>query len=67
MKKFKNKGNAATLKKVLHEIGRYRFLLFISTILAALTVFLQLYIPFLFGDAIDALIGKGRVDFGLVA
>lgn len=56
-----------TLKKVMKFIGHYRILLVLSVILAALTVVLQLYVPILFGDAIDGLIGKGRVDFGLIA
>lgn len=56
-----------TLKKVIKFIGHYRILLVLSVILAALTVVLQLYVPILFGDAIDGLIGKGRVDFGLIA
>lgn len=64
MKKSKNAG---TLKKVLTAIGRYRLLLLVSVVLAALTVILQLYIPNLFGDAIDAIVGKDAVDFETVA
>ncbi len=59
--------SAATLKKVLKFIGHYRILLLLSIVLATVTVILQLYVPILFGDAIDALIGKGKVEFGIVA
>lgn len=56
-----------TLKKVLNFIGHYKILLVLSLILAALSVVLQLYVPILFGDAIDAIIGKGKVEFHVVA
>ncbi len=62
-----NAGAFVTLKKVLKFIGRYRFLLVLSMILAAVSVILQLYIPILFGDAIDGIIGKGKVEFTLIA
>ena len=52
-----------TLKKVLKAIGRYKYLLIISMILAAVSVILQLYVPVLFGDAIDGIIAAGNVDF----
>ena len=52
-----------TLKKVLKAIGRYKYLLIVSMILAAVSVILQLYIPVLFGDAIDGIIAAGNVDF----
>ena len=55
-----------TLKKVMKVIGHYRILLVGSILLAALTVVLQLYIPILFGDAIDGIVKKGQVDFPLV-
>lgn len=51
------------LWKVLRFIGRYRFLLILSILLASLSVILQLYVPVLFGDAIDEIIGRGQVDF----
>lgn len=57
----------STLAKVLKAIGKYRFLLIMSIILAAVSVALQLYVPILFGDAIDGIIAGGRVDFGLVS
>lgn len=55
------------LKKVLQIIGGYRVLLIFSILLAGVSVVLQLYVPILFGRAIDGIIARGRVDFGLVA
>ncbi len=57
----------ATLRKMLKVIGRYRLLLAVSIALSAVSVVLQLYIPMLFGDAIDFIAGAGRVDFTAVA
>ncbi|MBQ1312327.1 MAG: ABC transporter ATP-binding protein [Blautia sp.] len=56
-----------TFRKVLSFIGAYRILLVLSILLAGTCVVLQLYIPILFGDAIDGILGEGRVDFALVA
>lgn len=61
-----NAGSLPTMKKVLGIIGRYKILLILSIVLAAVTVVLQLYIPILFGDAIDGIITEGRVDFDMV-
>ena len=52
-----------TLRKVMKVIGRYKILLILSIILAAVSVVLQLYIPILFGDAIDDIVAEGKVDF----
>ena len=52
-----------TLQKVLSRISRYRLLVILSIVLAALSVALTLYIPILVGRAIDAIVGQGRVDF----
>lgn len=43
----------SSFKKVLKEIGQYKFLLLLSIVLSLITVLLTLYIPVLFGDAID--------------
>jgi ATP-binding cassette, subfamily B, multidrug efflux pump len=51
------------LKKLLARIAKYRILLVLSIILAAATVILQLYVPMLFGDAIDQIIAVHQVDF----
>ena len=51
------------LWKVLRFIGRYHFLLILSIVLASASVILQLYVPILFGDAIDEIVGEGQVNF----
>ena len=55
-----------TLWKVLRFIGKYRFLLILSIILAALSVILQLYVPVLFGNAIDQVVAKREVNFRMM-
>ena len=62
-KKTFDASSMTTLRKVLRFIGRYRVLLAASFVLAAVTVVLQLYIPILFGDAIDGIVGAGKVRF----
>lgn len=59
----KTKFKASTIKKVLSAIKKYRLLLFISILLALITVGFTLYIPIIIGDAIDLIVGKGKVDF----
>ena len=54
----------STLKRVLHYIAGYRIYLAASLLFAVLTVALTLYAPVLTGDAVDYMIGEGRVDFG---
>ena len=55
-----------TLWKVLRFIGKYRFLLVLSIILAAVSVILQLYVPVLFGNAIDQVVAKREVNFRMM-
>ena len=55
--------NAKTMKKLWQHIAHFRVLLVLSIILAAVTVILQLYVPILFGDAIDCIVAERRVDF----
>ena len=55
-----------TLKKVWQVIDAYRHLLIESIVLAGLSVALQLYVPVLFGRAIDGILGPGKVDFAQV-
>lgn len=57
------KGNLKTLGKVLRYIKRYLFWLFLSVLLAAVSVAGTLYIPIVIGEAIDYIIGAGNVDF----
>lgn len=60
---MKNKVNKGTVKKVLFYVGRYKVHLVFSIILAAVSVAISLYIPVLAGNAIDTVVGAGRVDF----
>ena len=62
----KANGNGQAMKKLWDRIARYRVLLLLSIVLAAATVVLQLYVPILFGDAIDSIVAEHRVDFGKV-
>ena len=52
-----------TIKRVLGFISPYRFYVWMSLLFAFITVVTTLYAPILTGDAIDYIIGKGRVDF----
>ena len=63
----KPSSSIATLKKVMKVIDRYRFLLLFSILLAGFSVVVQLYIPVVFGNAIDGIIAEGKVDFHLVS
>ena len=49
--------------KVMRYIKKYRIYIFLSLIFAAVTVALTLYLPILTGDAIDLVLGRGKVDF----
>ena len=61
------KGGAfATLKKILRIIGAHKLFVACSMLLAAVSVVLQLYVPVLFGDAIDNMVAIGKVDFGAI-
>ncbi len=55
-----------TLRKVMEVISKYRILVLLSILLAAISVILQLYIPVLFGDAIDTILGVKQVRFDLL-
>ncbi len=66
-KKTDKAGSMQTLQKVMKYIGNYKILLFISVVLAAATVILTLYVPILFGDAIDGIVAAGCVDFTLIS
>ena len=53
----------STLSRVLSYIKRYMPLVILSAVLALITVALTLIVPIIIGDAIDLIIGAGRVDF----
>ena len=58
------KDNKKIIKSVLAYIGNYKILLFASLVMAMATAVLTLYLPILFGDAIDLIVGGGltKVD-----
>ena len=56
-----------TLRKVWHYVGHYRLFLILSLVLSFLSTVLQLFVPMLFGDAIDAIGRGGTVDFALLS
>ena len=51
------------MKKLLKLIGKYKIFLGFSVIFAAISVILQLYVPVLFGDAIDEVVAADEVNF----
>ena len=51
-----------TLKKVFRYLKHYKLLFALSLILATVVVILTLYLPVLFGQAVDLLVGPGAVD-----
>lgn len=61
--KAKIKTPKGTLSRVIRFVARYRGALILSVICAAASAVLSLYIPILTGNAIDAALGKGMVDF----
>jgi ATP-binding cassette subfamily B multidrug efflux pump len=66
MKRKTNPENGKTLKKLWDHIAKFRVLLILSVLMAGVTVVLQLYVPILFGDAIDNIVAAGKVDFATV-
>ena len=52
-----------TLGKVLKFIGKYKVLLVFSISLSIVAAILQLYVPILFGAAIDTVIKQGEVHY----
>ncbi|MCR5767767.1 MAG: ABC transporter ATP-binding protein/permease [Lachnospiraceae bacterium] len=59
-------GSSAVLKKVLRVIGRNKLLIIFSLLFAASSVIMQLYVPMLFGDAIDEIKDEGVIDFATI-
>ena len=52
----------STLSRVLSYIKKYRPLVILSAVIALITVGLTLLVPILIGDAIDLIVGVGKVD-----
>ena len=55
-----------TLLRLLRFIGRYRFLLFLSSLCALASVACNLTAPLIVGKAVDFMAGAGRVNFPAV-
>lgn len=55
--------NKSTVKRILDYIGHYKWGVFVSLCLAAVTVVTTLYAPILIGDGVDRILGPGQVDF----
>lgn len=55
-----------TLKRVLRYIKPYRVFVVVSLLCAAISVAAQLIVPIFCGDAIDYMVGLGRVDFDAI-
>ena len=53
----------STLKKILKRIQKYYALVSLSLLMAIGTVVLNLYLPILTGEAVDAILAKGMVNF----
>ena len=60
------KDNKKIIKAVLAYIGNYRILLVISLAMAMITVVLTLYLPILFGNAIDLIAENGLNELGSI-
>lgn len=60
---MKQKKHASTLTRLLKVIAKYRLWVVVSFLSAGISAILQLYIPILFGRAIDYIIGPKNVDF----
>ncbi len=57
------KKHRTTLKRILDYIGVYKWMVLLSTALAAVTVAATLYVPILVGQGVDLILGPGNVDF----
>ncbi|MGC4020298.1 MAG: ABC transporter ATP-binding protein [Muricomes sp.] len=67
MSDMKNKTNkTTTTKKILLLIKPYIHYMILSLIFAVISVVLTLYAPILIGQAIDHVVGGGKVDFDVI-
>lgn len=66
MSKENKASQTATLLKVLSYIKKYKLYIILSLVTAAVTVASSLYIPILTGDAIDYIVGPGKVDYSAI-
>lgn len=62
----KKKTSALTALRVLKLLKKYTVLFIISILLAAASCILSLYVPIIFGEAIDNIVEAGKVDLDTV-
>lgn len=62
----KRAAQRATLLRVMRYLRPHLLKLFVSLLLALVTVALTLYLPILVGRAIDCIVGPGQVDLTLL-
>lgn len=60
------KTKSSTFKRVLLQIRPYLPTIILLLIFAVISVLCTLYIPVLIGDAIDAIVAAGKVDFSII-
>lgn len=62
MSKKEKKTAPGTAKRVLGFLSEYKLFIALSLILSAVTVAATVYLPYLFGEAIDLILGAGITD-----
>jgi ATP-binding cassette subfamily B protein len=67
VEKLDRETSRAAFRRVLHCIAPYRFFVILSILCAAASVAAQLYVPVLTGNAIDYMLGSGKVNFAGVS
>lgn len=60
---MKNTNTKKMLSSLLPYLKRHTIFLIFSFLLSFICVILSLYVPILFGNAIDTIVGEGNVDF----
>lgn len=60
---MKNNNTKKLLSSLLPYLKRHSIFLIFSFVLSFISVILSLYVPILFGNAIDTIVGVGNVDF----
>lgn len=63
---MKRRSQKETILKVLNYIRKYWWLMLVSLLFAGVTVVLTLYLPILTGDAVDAMVEEGGVNFAVL-
>ena len=64
--KAERKANRATIRRLLQFVKPYRGVLLLILLCSAMSVAAQLIVPILSGDAIDHMLGQGRIDYASI-